>query len=89
MPLPTSAPVQLTTPQGLLSRAGRLFLNAYTELWRGSPGRAFIMWGTGDPETVVPAPVGSLFCRTDGSAGATLYVKESGSNSATGWSSVA
>ena len=89
MPLPTSAPAQLTTPQGLLSRAGRLFMNAYTELLRGSPGRAFIMWGAGDPETVVAAPVGSLFSRTDGGAGSTLYVKEGGGNGNTGWSSVA
>lgn len=41
--------------------------------------------GTGSPESVVTAPVGSLYTRTDGGAGSTLYVKESGSGS-TGWS---
>lgn len=84
MPLSTSAPTQLTTPQGILTTFGRLFFNALTELLRGSPGRAFIMWGTGSPEGVVTGPVGSLFSRVDGGAGTTLYVKESGS-STTGW----
>ncbi len=40
--------------------------------------------GTGSPESVVTAPVGSLFSRTDGGASTTLYVKESGSGN-TGW----
>lgn len=40
--------------------------------------------GTGSPESVVAAPVGSTYRRTDGGAGTTLYVKESGSGS-TGW----
>lgn len=40
--------------------------------------------GTGTPEGAVTAPVGTLFLRTDGGAGSTLYVKESGSGN-TGW----
>jgi len=40
--------------------------------------------GTGSPEGVVTAPVGSLYTRTDGGAGTTLYVKESGTGN-TGW----
>ncbi|MBV7531756.1 hypothetical protein [Chitinophaga sp. sic0106] len=40
--------------------------------------------GTGAPEGVVSAPVGSLYTRTDGGPGTTLYVKESGTD-ATGW----
>lgn len=40
--------------------------------------------GTGSPETVVTAPVGSLYSRTDGGAGTSLYVKESGTGN-TGW----
>jgi hypothetical protein len=45
-----------------------------------------VFWtsGSGSPESVVTAPVGSLYTRTDGGAGTTLYVKESGSGS-TGW----
>jgi hypothetical protein len=40
--------------------------------------------GTGSPEGVVTAGVGSVFHRRDGSGGTTLYVKESGSGN-TGW----
>jgi len=40
--------------------------------------------GTGSPQGVVTAPVGSLYTRTDGGAGTTLYIKESGTGN-TGW----
>ena len=40
--------------------------------------------GTGSPETVVTAPVGSIYSRTDGGASTSLYVKESGTGN-TGW----
>ncbi len=40
--------------------------------------------GTGSPESVVTANVGSLYTRTDGGASTTLYVKESGTGN-TGW----
>lgn len=40
--------------------------------------------GTGSPETVVTARVGTLYLREDGGIGTTLYVKESGTGN-TGW----
>jgi hypothetical protein len=40
--------------------------------------------GTGSPETVVTAPIASIYQREDGGAGTCLYVKESGSGN-TGW----
>ena len=40
--------------------------------------------GAGSPEGVLTAVVGSLYTRTDGGAGTTLYIKESGTGS-TGW----
>ena len=40
--------------------------------------------GAGSPEGVIVATQGSLYTRTDGGAGTTLYVKESGSGD-TGW----
>jgi hypothetical protein len=46
--------------------------------------RLQLVSGSGSPEGVVAAPVGSLYSRTDGGAGTTLYVKESGSAN-TGW----
>ena len=43
-----------------------------------------LMFGSGSPENVKTAPVGSLYGRTDGGAGTSLYVKESGTGN-TGW----
>lgn len=43
--------------------------------------------GTGSPESVVTAPVGSIFLRTDGGTSTTLYVKQSGSGN-TGWTAM-
>lgn len=43
--------------------------------------------GTGSPEGVVTAPVGSVFYRTNGAAGTTMYVKSSGAGN-TGWIAV-
>jgi len=40
--------------------------------------------GSGTPENVVTAPVGSIYTRTDGGSGTTLYVKETGTGN-TGW----
>jgi hypothetical protein len=40
--------------------------------------------GTGDPEGVVTARIGSLYIRTEGGVGATFYTKESGTGN-TGW----
>lgn len=44
----------------------------------------YIHRGEGSPEGVVEAPVGHLYLRSDGGAGTTMYVKESGVLS-TGW----
>lgn len=40
--------------------------------------------GVGSPEGVVTAPVGSIYMRSDGSAGTTLYTKNTGTGD-TGW----
>lgn len=45
---------------------------------------ALIQTGAGSPEGVVTADVGTLYLRTDGGPGTTLYSKESGSGSS-GW----
>jgi len=41
-------------------------------------GSVKICSGSGSPNTVVSAPLGSLYLNTSGGAGTTLYVKESG-----------
>jgi len=51
-------------------------LNAYA-------GRIFV--GAGSPETKITAVRGSLYLRTDGGAGTTLYIKEANDTLATGW----
>jgi hypothetical protein len=60
------------------------FANVYANKIR--PGAGTVIWtaDAGTPEGSVTAPVGSLYTRTDGGAGTTLYVKESGSGN-TGW----
>jgi hypothetical protein len=48
------------------------------------PAGMYITSGSGTPEGVVTAAKGSLFLRTDGAAGTSMYCKESGSGN-TGW----
>jgi hypothetical protein len=70
-----------TSSLGTLSANGLTLFTTKLSLDSGLTG---ITVGTGSPETVVNANVGSLFLRKDGGAGTTLYVKESGTGS-TGW----
>jgi hypothetical protein len=56
----------------------------YSELTGKPAALALLYSGTGSPEAVITAGVGSLYLRTDGGAGTTLYIKESGSGN-TGW----
>jgi hypothetical protein len=44
----------------------------------------YIRYGSGTPEGAVTAPVGAIYSRTDGGAGTSFYVKESGTGN-TGW----
>lgn len=44
-----------------------------------------IFRGTGDPNSVVTAGLGSLFVRSDGAAGTFLYEKEGAAGGSTGW----
>jgi len=66
-----------------LALSGRLsFQSSFSALH--SNITAQIISGANSPESVVTANVGSLFLRTNGGAGTTLYVKESGTGN-TGW----
>ncbi len=69
-----------TTSQPAIQSSG-LILARY-----GASG-AIDRWGTGSPEGVVTAPVGSTFRRTDGAAGTIFYTKDTGTGSS-GWSAV-
>lgn len=84
---PTGSICQWNTSAGNLQIAAGgnagAFISSGGVFWLGSQ-TVMLGRGAGDPEGVVTAPVGSLFLRTDGGAGTTLYVKESGSGN-TGW----
>lgn len=53
-------------------------------IWQGVGSDLGVRYGTGSPEGAVTAGIGTLYRRTDGGAGTTLYIKESGSGN-TGW----
>ena len=44
-----------------------------------------VLTGTGSPETVVVANIGTIYLDSAGTTGVTLYVKEAGDGLATGW----
>jgi hypothetical protein len=48
-------------------------------------GAGRFLAGLGDPNNKVMGSVGDIFQRLDGAPGATLYVKETGNNTTTGW----
>lgn len=77
-----------TTPGGdntqILGSASLRWSNVYGVNLCPGAGAAIWTSGSGTPEGAITAPVGSLYTRTDGGAGTTLYVKESGAGN-TGW----
>jgi hypothetical protein len=52
-------------------------------------GAGRFLCGLGDPNSKVTGNVGDLFQRLDGQPGATLYIKEAGDGTATGWRALA
>lgn len=66
-----------------IAMLGAVTVTAANGIAWGSGGPK-ILSGSASPESSVTAPVGSLYLRTGGGAGTTLYVKESGSGN-TGW----
>jgi hypothetical protein len=53
------------------------------------PGSATINSGLNTPQGSLVAEIGSLYLQTNGTTGQTLYIKESGSGTNTGWVAVA
>jgi len=84
-PLPESSRVKSLWFKALLSVSGGLSAFVYA-LSNGAigVGGVLIRSGAGSPEGALTANIGSLYLRTDGDAGTTLYIKESGTGS-TGW----
>jgi len=77
-------PVYLTQTEGDARYRQQSTSITYAEITSKPAVLAFLYSGTGSPETVVTAGIGSLYLRTDGGAGTTLYIKESGAGN-TGW----
>ena len=73
---------------GTLGTSGKITAGADVEVTTsvriGGPTGPLVLTGNGDPESVVTAPVSSLFLRGDGGAATSLYVKETGTGN-TGW----
>ncbi len=60
---------------------------SFTGVATGTLTGRFDLYGSGTPESVITAPIGSTWTRSDGSNGTTMYIKESGTGN-TGWSAV-
>lgn len=67
-------------------------LGAGVRVWNNVFGNRFgptsarmIQWGSGNPNGVVAASYGSVFFNTGGGAGETMWVKETGGATNTGW----
>ena len=75
--------VRVTTAGNISATTGN-FIVAASGKGISFPGSLLWSTGSGSPESVVTAPVGSMYTRSDGGAGTTLYVKESGTGN-TGW----
>lgn len=68
----------------------QVYIDGTYDLWQVYNGSAWVTYrarGAGTPEGNVTAAVGSIYQRTDGAAGSTIYVKESGSGN-TGWTAI-
>lgn len=75
----------VTTASNDIGRINNIFKEAWLARYRiGPAGLQKIDAGAGSPEGVLAAPVGSMWLRSDGGAGTTLYIKESGVGN-TGW----
>lgn len=69
---------------GKTATAGNAGIIAFSDITAIRVKTSLIFSGSGTPEGAVTAPVSSIFLRTDGGAGTSFYVKESGTGN-TGW----
>lgn len=67
---------------------GNVTNTGFNTNWVDRANNVLQRWGTGTPEAVVTAGIGSVFYRKDGTTRTTVYYKESGANTNTGWVSL-
>ena len=73
-----------TTPNGSSSRVIAWSINQDGSISHESTGRKLVV-GSGSPEGVITANIGSEYWRTDGGLGTSRYIKESGNATSSGW----
>jgi hypothetical protein len=78
-----TTPVVPTDAEEVLSPLKRLTIA--WRLWCQGVTDGIVLYGIGTPEGKVTASPGRLYGNLSGGAGLTLYVKESGTNTNTGW----
>jgi hypothetical protein len=81
---PENIVMALSTNIGTIVNPGADNLDVRPDGLRFDTAQNRLTAGAGTPEGVVTAPPGSMFLRSDGGAGTTLYIKETGTGS-TGW----
>jgi hypothetical protein len=74
---------QLETTVGI-NELNRMLRQLY-ELVSGDGKNTKIYYGYGSPEGEVVASIGAIYMRKDGGVNTSVYVKESGTETATGW----
>jgi hypothetical protein len=91
----TATEIRLFTgPKGGLNGTNHFFVTtagsvvAANRFKLGSDTGPSINYGTGSPEGVLSAPIGSLYFRTDGGTGSSVYQKDIGTGN-TGWRPIA
>ena len=83
-----STPLGYNTAAGTTTTFGNnivLFGNTGIGNYLDWKNEVLFITGSGSPASAVTASVGAIFLRENGGAGTTLYVKESGTNTNTGW----
>ena len=80
---PSGALSLLATTASTSTTTGALIVSGGVGI-AGAVNSLYQRVGSGTPEGVVTAPVGAVFHRTNGGAGTSFYVKESGTGN-TGW----
>ena len=74
---------KLETPAGI-NELNRMLRQLY-ELVSGDGKNTKLYYGYGSPEGVVVASMGSIYLNKSGGANTSIYTKESGTETATGW----
>lgn len=77
-----------TAASGDIGTASVHFRDTFSNRYIIGTGSVQMTSGSGTPEGVVTAPIGSTYQRSDGAVGSTLYYKSTGAGN-TGWTAVA